>query len=97
MTKEKAKNIVRGITDKIETTTVDMDDWAEFWGFTRDEYEEFLDMAIKSLAQETILDKIRERIDLEKLGYPPSAGYYKAIIKVLQIIDKYRAESEGKG
>lgn len=36
------------------------------------------------------LDKIRERISLEKLGYAPSAGYYKAIVKVLQIIDKYR-------
>ena len=42
-----------------------------------------------------VLDKIREQIELEKLGYPPSAGYYRAIIKVLQIIDKYRAESEG--
>ena len=41
----------------------------------------------------TPLDKIRERISLEKLGYPPSAGYYKAIMKVLQIIDKYNAES----
>ena len=39
------------------------------------------------------LDKIRERVELEKLGYPPSAGYYKAIMKVLQIIDKYKAES----
>ena len=41
-----------------------------------------------------VLDKIRARIELEKLGYPPSAGYYKAIMKVLQIIDKYKAESE---
>ena len=46
------------------------------------------------LEQEPILDKIRERIELEKLGYPPSAGYYKAIVKVLQIIDKYKAERE---
>ena len=44
--------------------------------------------------QQPILDKIRERIELEKLGYPPSAGYYKAIMKCLQIIDKYKAESE---
>ena len=43
-----------------------------------------------------VLDKIRERIELEKLGYPPSAGYYKAIMKCLQIIDKYKAESEVK-
>jgi len=41
-----------------------------------------------------VLDKIRERVELEKLGYPPSAGYYQAIMKVLQIIDK--AESEDK-
>ena len=41
-----------------------------------------------------VLDKIRERINLEKLGYPPSAGYYKAIVKVLQIIDTYKPESE---
>lgn len=49
---------------------------------------------IDTLEQESILDKIRERVELEKLGYPPSAGYYKAIMKVLQIIDKYKAESE---
>ena len=48
------------------------------------------------LEQEPILDKIRERVELEKLGYSPSAGYYKAIVKVLQIIDKYRAENEDK-
>ena len=45
--------------------------------------------------KQDILDEIRERISLEELGYPPSAGYYKAIIKVLHIIDKYKAESEG--
>ena len=48
MTREVAEKIVRGITDKIECNTADIDDWAEFWGFTREEYEEFLDMAIKS-------------------------------------------------
>ena len=42
----------------------------------------------------TPLDKIRKQIELEKLGYPPSAGYFKAIIKVLQIIDKCESESE---
>jgi hypothetical protein len=35
----------------------------------------------------TPLDDIRERIELEKLGYPPSAEYYKAIMKVLQILE----------
>lgn len=52
MTKEVAEKIVRGITDKIECNTVDIDDWAEFWGFTREEYEEFLDMAVKALEQQ---------------------------------------------
>jgi DNA-directed RNA polymerase subunit RPC12/RpoP len=51
MTNEVADKIVRGITDKIECNTVDIDDWAEFWGFTREEYEEFLDTAIKALKQ----------------------------------------------
>ena len=31
-----------------------------------------------------VLDKIRAEIELEKFGYPPSAGYYKAIMKCLQ-------------
>ena len=54
-----------------------------------------IDRAFKALEErDELLDKIRERIELEKLGYPPSAGYYKAIMKCLQIIDKYRAESE---
>lgn len=56
MTKEVAEKIVRGITDKIESNTVDIDDWAEFWGFTREEYEEFLDMAINALEQKFVLE-----------------------------------------
>ena len=56
--------------------------------------KEALYMAIKALEKEPILDKIREQIELEKLGYPPSAGYYKAIMKVLQIIDEYKKDKE---
>lgn len=41
-----------------------------------------------------VFDKIRAEIEQERVGYPPSAGYYKAIIKCLQIIDKYKEESE---
>lgn len=37
----------------------------------------------------SILDNIRDEIE-ERKGYPPSADYYKAIMKCLQIIDKYR-------
>lgn len=57
MNREKAKTIVKGITDKIEATT-DIDDWAEFWGFTREDYEEFLEMPIKALEQEPCEDAI---------------------------------------
>lgn len=56
MTREIAKRIVKGITDKIECNTADIDDWAEFWGFTREEYEEFLDMPIKTLEQEPFIN-----------------------------------------
>jgi len=109
MTKEVAEKIVRGITDKIECNTADIDDWAEFWGFTKEEYEEFLDMAKKALEQEDILDKIRAEIEI-KYGncdiceYSEDYDYeendiseYRAIgniADILQIIDKYKAESE---
>lgn len=42
-----------------------------------------------------VLDKIRAEIEEERKGYPPSADEYKTINKVLQILDKYKAESEG--
>ena len=62
---------------------------------------EALEMAIKALEQEPILDKIRAEI--EKLEYlnidDGSDGYDKYIeqYEVLKIIDKYKAESEDKG
>lgn len=58
------------------------------------ENEDIYKTIVKALEQEPVLDKIKARIELEKLGYPPSAGYYKAIMKCLQIIDKYKTESE---
>lgn len=42
-----------------------------------------------------VLDKIRAEIEEERKGYPPSADEYKTINKVLQILDKYKSESEG--
>ena len=54
MTNEVAEKIERAITDKIECNTVDIDDWAEFWGFTREEYEDFFDIVIKTLEQRWI-------------------------------------------
>lgn len=38
------------------------------------------------------VEQMRTEIETEKVGYPPSADYYKAIMKVLEIIDKYRQE-----
>ena len=53
-----------------------------------------LDMAIKALEQEPILDKVRVEIaDLDDTDYDYE-GYYKAVTDALQIIDKYKAESE---
>jgi hypothetical protein len=57
MTNEIAEKIVKGITDKIECNTADIDDWAAFWGFTREEYEEFLNMFITALRYQPILLK----------------------------------------
>lgn len=65
MKKEVAEKIVKGITDKIECNTADIDDWAEFWGFTREEYEEFLDMAVKALEQQDKIAQIIDDCDLE--------------------------------
>ena len=74
MKKEVAEKIVKGITDKIECNTVDIDDWAEFWGFTREEYEEFLDMAIKASEREPktghwILADEQNKEDVENDNY----------------------------
>jgi len=44
-----------------------------------------------------VLDKIRTEIaDLDDADYDYE-GYYKAVTDALQIIDKYRTESENKG
>ena len=55
MTRAKAEKIRKGIEDKIRCNTVDMEEWAEYWGFTEDEYDEFLDMAIEALQQRPII------------------------------------------
>jgi cell division septum initiation protein DivIVA len=123
MTKKVAEKIVRGIQDKIDCNTADIDDWAEFWGFTREEYEEFLDLAIKALEQEPfinkscvssgvcehdknkVLDKLRTEIEQLTSRYTISrerggmgqVEWSDMLIKeseVLEIIDKYKAESE---
>ncbi len=75
MTREVAEKIVRGITDKIECNTADIDDWAEFWGFTRVDYEEFLDLAIEALKQEPKIKVLDHDEVARKLG---TVDIYKA-------------------
>ena len=60
------------------------------------EKEDYTDVAIQALERETILDKIRVEIeDLDDTDYDYE-GYYKAVTDALQIIDKYKTESEEK-
>lgn len=60
------------------------------------EKQEALEMAIKALEQEPILDKIRAEVE----AYQSDAFYHSDVMlnkrMVLEIIDKYRTESEGK-
>ena len=98
MTKEVAEKIVRGITDKIECNTIDIDDWAEFWGFTREEYEEFIDVCSKTLDHKCVIEKIRTDIFEEILSHSGTGeeviqAYADGLKKGLDIIDKY--ENEG--
>jgi hypothetical protein len=66
--------------------------------FAKREAVEAFDMAIKALEQENILDKIRAEImDFEEeLFHRPNTDYsdYAAVRYCVEIIDKYRAESE---
>lgn len=53
-----------------------------------------LDMAIKALEQEPILDKIRAEIaNLDDADYDYE-GYYKAVTDAVEIIDKHRKEGD---
>lgn len=92
MTEEIAKKVAKGIADKIECNTADIDDWAEFWGFTKEDYEEFLDIAIEASAQQPILDKIKAEINSPNRNVCD----YFIIDKIEEIINKYRAGSEAE-
>ncbi len=43
-----------------------------------------------------VIGEIKAEIEEERMGYPPSADYYKAISKALDIIDKYIGEGSDK-
>ena len=62
--------------------------------FTRD-FNEILELAIKALEQEPILDKIRAEIENEwPLKKSPCGSYSCGLRRAIEIIDKYKAESE---
>jgi hypothetical protein len=72
-------------------------------GYSENEIRESLDMAIKLLEQEPILDKIRAEIKAlnpEPTAYdvvdgnPIKDAVWETLADVLKIIDKYKAESE---
>lgn len=58
-------------------------------------HEEGLTFCADIMMKDTF-DKMRAEIEQERVGYPPSADYYKAIMKCLRIIDKYNAEKGDK-
>ena len=76
-------------------------DWdGYFIGHGSDDVNEALNMAIKELEKESILDKIRAEIKEERDSWDKwdgdEADYYYSYNKCLEIIDKYKAESEDK-
>ena len=56
-----------------------------------------LDMAVKALEQEPILDNIRAEIENDwQLEKYPSSPFACGLRRAIEIIDKYKAESEDK-
>jgi hypothetical protein len=87
MTIKKAKAIVKGITDKIDCNTVDIDDWAEFWGFTREEYEEFLDMSIKAITTMRKYQKIHEIVKSWKSDTWTDGVSYDCMVQISEVLE----------
>ena len=72
-------------------------DGAPFSELVDVEWEEALNIAIKALEQEPVLDEIRAEIESEKLEDSPNfciKAHNNAVDRVLQILDKCKAESE---
>ena len=84
MTIKKAKAIVKGITDKIDCNTVDIDDWAEFWGFTREEYEEFLDMSIKAI---DTMRKYQKIVQIMERTVDDGTSMYDTLQEIEEVIE----------
>lgn len=80
-----------------EEAIVRLKEGAPFSAIYEPVWEEALDMAIKALEQEPILDKIRAEIQDNRdewiKGQDPEWHAYN---RCLWIVDKYKAESEGE-
>jgi hypothetical protein len=86
MTREEAIDIVIKVFDTLEGECNIEYDW--------NEEHNARDMAIKALEQESVLNKIRAEI--EDLTYYCCEVHPRTVIDdVLDIIDKYKAESNG--
>ena len=63
-------------------------------------FNKALEMGIEALKQESVLDKIRAEIEEERDSWDKwdgdEADYYYSYNKCLEIIDKYKAESENE-
>ncbi len=81
--------LIHGYIDEIRKDTIIIQNEGGYFGTVECEVTD-IDMPDMN----DVLDKIRAEIKEERKGYPPSADEYKTINKVLQIIDKYKAESE---
>ena len=60
-----------------------------------DDFNVIFDLAIKALEQEPILDKIRAEINTMPCAITSMKEVYVNRDKVINILDKYKAESEG--
>lgn len=76
MTREEEKTIITALN----ITKREYARYIQILHTTQDLLEEIQKQTIK-------LHNIRKKVEMEKIGYPPSSDYYKAIMKVLQIID----------
>ena len=67
----------------------------EYLNDTESEFEmqDVIELADKALILEKAIENIKAEIIEERKGYPPSADYYKAINKVLQIINKHTGDT----
>jgi hypothetical protein len=87
MTREEAISIMNVIIHMLEPQ------------YDNDRVEEAVDMAIKALEQESVLDKIRTEIgniNLNEVAAKYEDRFYGFQREVIKILDKYKAESEDK-